>query len=141
MSAIELSNGTLWKVCDFQYNYNKKTYQFTRDYDSVLCSMDELFFTPAPGSSKLKLHITYSSDYDEYHFGDYGYWRCDDGLLFMNCTHQLIKVQRHIKERLARAKQNRILALAMVTHPRLGGGNSSGSDLTGDVMMLIASKL
>ena len=141
MRAIALTNGTLWKVCDFQYNRHKKTYEFTSDYESVLPDINGVFFAPAPGSSKFKLHITYNSDYDECFFGDYGHWRCNYGLLFMNCTHQLIKVQRHIKERLARAKQNRILALAMVTHPRLGGGNSSGSDLTGDVMMLIASKL
>jgi hypothetical protein len=59
-----------------------------------------------------------------------------------NETPKLIKLQRLFKNILDRTNRTeRFPAFSMITHPRLGEGNSMGSLLTDDVMRAIASQL
>jgi hypothetical protein len=139
MNAIALSDGSFWKVSKFQYEERFRCYQYRGHYYSIIYDTQTVFWGLAPESSKVKLHITYDRelDWDEM---DNEYWDGhSDGVLLKNCTPKLIKLQRLVKEKL-RVWRLKTLAFAMLTHPRLGEGNSIGSLLTGDVMMAITSQ-
>ncbi len=142
MKAIALSDGSLWKVSNVQYNRRTNSYELDETDNAAIIHTTSVFLENAELNGLESLYISYDYEYDEVRYGDeYPYGR-SDGLLLRNCTPKLVRLQRFIKERL-RLYRRRILCLAfaMLTHPRLGEGNSIGSLLTEDVMMLIALKL
>jgi hypothetical protein len=130
MKAIALSNGSLWKVSNVQYNCRRKSYELDEtDNDAILYTIC-VFIANAALNGHESLFISYDCEYDDVRYGDeYPYGRCD-GLLLRNCTPKLIRLQRFIKERLRLSRLRNLLpAFAM------------GSLLTDDVMVLIASML
>ena len=116
-NAIALSDGSYWKVSPFQLHEWYGGWYFRGHYGEIMRYAETVYFDLAAESNKGRLHITYDRRFDwdpmdnSYMDGN------SSGLLLMNETPKLIKLQRLIKEILMRPKR---LAIAMALHPRLG---------------------
>ncbi len=138
-NALALSDGSYWKVSPYQPRGVTGQWDGTRRFHTIVNFTETVSFSPSHHSAKARILLAYDRewDYDPMDPKDF----IDDNpndIVMKNETGKLIKLQRLFKEILVRPK--RFPAFSMVTHPRLGAGNSMGSLLPDDVMWAIASQ-
>jgi hypothetical protein len=141
-NALALSDGSYWKVSPYQPRGEAGQWEETGRYWFIVRYTETVYIHPADfHSAKARILLAYDREWN-WDPMDEANNIIDDNpndIVMKNETAKIIKLQRLFKTILYRTKG--FPAFSMVTHPRLGAGNSMGSLLTDDVMRVIASQL